>query len=90
MDTHSRLEGITPISHGGDRVWKIRKKQRTDDRSRQNGKKDRKEKEDRGSRDILTDHENEHGMIDDHFDDQGVYSSGKLNRRATFLIDVTI
>ena len=90
MGAYSNLDGTSPINPVSTGVWGIRKKQKIADRDRKKEKEDQKDKEEKGQKEF---HEklsnNTHG-IDNHHEEEVVYSSTGKKNPTTRKVDVTI
>ena len=93
MDTYTKLNRTGPGSPLSGGVWKIRKKQRADDRGRREEKKKNKDREEKEVEDHLTigDQEVKSEALDINNEDQQIgYGSAQKKGRTKQKIDLTI
>lgn len=90
MCAYSNLDGTSPINPASTGVWGIRKKQKIADRDRKKDKEDQKDKEKKGQKELQeTLSNNTHG-VDNHPEEQAVYSSTGKKKPTIRKVDVTI
>ena len=89
MNEYSGVKGAELISSVSDRVWRIQKKRKLNDRDRRGGKRDQKEKPER-TNDTFLGKEPTDDATDDTLDRPVGYGGSKMKKRIRKKIDLVI
>ncbi|MBW1803963.1 MAG: hypothetical protein JRJ85_24925 [Deltaproteobacteria bacterium] len=89
MNEYSGVKGAEQMSSVSDRIWRIQKKRKLNDRKRREGRGDQKEKPER-ARDTFLENEPTDDAMDDTLDSPVGYGGSKMKKRLRKKIDLVI
>ena len=89
MNEYSGVKGAEHISSVSDRIWRIQKKRKLNDRKRREGSGDQKEKPER-TKDTFLENEPTDDATDDTLDHPVGYGGSKMKKRLRKKIDLVI